>query len=112
LNYSFVSLRAFILRSFVVSNPHLLLDVCPNGANRSQANALGRPESPRNKSARCNARSDTKVTASANQNATLTILTDAHGSILADTLLRDRRGGAECRKIFVEQRRVLLKYLE
>ena len=35
-----------------------------------------------------NARSDTKVTVCANRNATLTVLKDAHGSILADTLLR------------------------
>ena len=41
-----------------------------------------------------NARSDTKVTVCANRNATLTVLKNAHGSILADTLLRDRRCGA------------------
>ena len=40
-----------------------------------------------------NARSDTIVTARSNQYAALTVLKDAHGSILADTLLRDRRGG-------------------
>ena len=35
-----------------------------------------------------NARSDTKVASISNLYATLTVLTDTHGSILTDTLLR------------------------